>query len=297
MAEIQHISINTPDEEILRIIDEDAAVIIDEVIPTSKIDSILKELEPYIEVNLKGADEFTGFQTSRVGALIARSHGCRDLAMHEKINSLATEFLEPHCDNYQLHFTSLVSIGPGETKQILHRDRGLWGGYISRKIETQFAVVWAASDFTYENGATQLVPGSHKWDAKREALEEEIAYAEMKKGSVLIYTGSVLHGGGNNISNDLRSGIFIHYAPGWIRQQENQYLSCPPEIAKDLSPELRSLIGYSKGGYVMGFYSDPENVDGKLESVTPEKMFGDGNDKFSNLAKPEELVSQSKNKY
>ena len=128
-------------------------------------------------------------------------------------------------------------------------------------------------------------------------MEEEIAYAEMKKGSVLIYTGSVLHGGGNNISNDLRSGIFIHYAPGWIRQQENQYLSCPPEIAKDLSPELRSLIGYSKGGYVMGFYSDPENVDGKLESVTPEKMFGDGNDKFSNLAKPEELVSQSKNKY
>ncbi len=297
MAKVKHISIDTPDEEALRIIDQDAAVIIDNVIPDADIDKILDELDPFIKGNLKGADEFTGFQTTRVGALIARSHGCRDLAMHTKINALASQFLEPHCDNYQLHFTSLISIGPGETKQILHRDRGLWGGYISRKIETQFAVVWAATDFTFENGATQLVPGSHKWDAKREPVEDEIAYAEMKKGSVLIYTGSVLHGGGDNISDEVRSGIFIHYAPGWIRQQENQYLSCPPEIAKELTPELRSLIGYSKGGYVMGFYSDPNHVDGKLESVTPEKIFSDSKDKFTVLASPENLVKGStKNK-
>ena len=297
MAKVKHISIDTPDEEALRIIDQDAAVIIDDVIPDAEIAKILNELDPFIKGNLKGADEFTGFQTTRVGALIARSHGCRDLAMHTKINALASQFLEPHCDNYQLHFTSLISIGPGETKQILHRDRGLWGGYISRKIETQFAVVWAATDFTFKNGATQLVPGSHKWDAKREPLEDEIAYAEMKKGSVLIYTGSVLHGGGDNISDEVRSGIFIHYAPGWIRQQENQYLSCPPEIAKELTPELRSLIGYSKGGYVMGFYSDPNHVDGKLESVTPEKIFSDSKDKFTVLASPENLVKGStKNK-
>ena len=297
MAKVKHISIDTPDEEALRIIDQDAAVIIDDVIPDAEIDKILNELDPFIKGNLKGADEFTGFQTTRVGALIARSHGCRNLAMHTKINALASQFLEPHCDNYQLHFTSLISIGPGETKQILHRDRGLWGGYISRKIETQFAVVWAATDFTFENGATQLVPGSHKWDAKREPLEDEIAYAEMKKGSALIYTGSVLHGGGDNISDEVRSGIFIHYAPGWIRQQENQYLSCPPEIAKELTPELRSLIGYSKGGYVMGFYSDPNHVDGKLESVTPEKIFSDSKDKFTVLASPENLVKGStKNK-
>ena len=296
MAKVKHITIDTPDEEALRIIDEDAAVIIDDVISETEIDKILNELDPFIKGNLKGADEFTGFQTTRVGALIARSHGCRDLAMHTKINSLASQFLEPHCDNYQLHFTSLISIGPGETKQILHRDRGLWGGYISRKIETQFAVVWAATDFTFENVATQLVPGSHKWDARREALEDEIAYAEMKKGSVLIYTGSVLHGGGDNISDEIRSGIFIHYAPGWIRQQENQYLSCPPEVAKELTPELRSLIGYSKGGYVMGFYSDPNHIDGKLESVTPEKLFSDTKDKFTVLASPENLVKESTKK-
>ena len=101
MAKVKHISIDTPDEEVLRILDEDAAVIIDGAIPESKVDNILEELDPYIKGNLKGADEFTGFKTTRVGALNARSHGCRDLAMHEKINSLASLFLEPHCDNYQ----------------------------------------------------------------------------------------------------------------------------------------------------------------------------------------------------
>ena len=89
MAEVKHISIDTRDEEALEIIDNDAAVIIDDVIPESKINTILEELDPFIKGNLKGADEFTGFQTSRVGALIARSHGCRDLAMHTKITSLA----------------------------------------------------------------------------------------------------------------------------------------------------------------------------------------------------------------
>ena len=79
MAEVKHISIDTSDEEALRIIEEDAAVIVDDVIPETEIDKILEELDPFIKGNLKGADDFTGFKTSRVGALIARSHGCRDL--------------------------------------------------------------------------------------------------------------------------------------------------------------------------------------------------------------------------
>ena len=169
---------------------------------------------------------------------------------------MACSFLEPYGDGYQLHFTSAVSIGPGETKQILHRDRGIWGGYILRKIETHFSTIWALTDFTKENGATQVVPGSHKWEKDRTPNEDEIAYAEMSQGSVLLYTGTVLHGGGkNSTDNEIRTGVFMHYALNWLRQEENQYLSHPPEVAKNFSPELRSLIGYSKGGYVLGFYT------------------------------------------
>ena len=296
MGEIKHVSIDTPIEEILNILDEDAGLIIDNFLSDQNLESIKNELKPYLDVTRNGQDEFTGFETKRVGALMARSKTCQDLALDPLINQMADSFLGPHCESYQLHFTSAIQIGPGESSQILHRDRGVWGGYIPRKIETQFSTVWAINDFTKENGATQVVPGSHKWHKDREPLPEEIAYAEMKAGSVFIYTGSVLHGGGTNVTEQPRLGVFLHYAPSWLRQEENQYLSCPPEVAKDFSPELRSLIGYSKGGYVLGFFTDPEDKEGRLESVSPEKIFGESKDQYESLATPENLVKESTRK-
>ena len=293
MGEVKHVSIDTPIEEILNILEEDAGLIIDNFLSLESIDLIKDDLKPYLNVTRNGQDEFTGFETKRVGALMARSKTCQDLALNPLINQMVDGFLKPHCESYQLHFTSAIQLGPGESSQILHRDRGLWGGYIPRRIETQFSTVWAINDFTKENGATQVVPGSHKWDKNRQPLPEEIAYAEMKAGSVFVYTGSVLHGGGTNTTDESRLGVFLHYAPGWLRQEENQYLSCPPEVAKTFSPELRSLIGYSKGGYVLGFFSDPRDEEGKLESVSPEKLFGESKDKYENLTSPENLVKGS----
>jgi len=296
MGDIKHVSIDTPIETILEILDEDAGLIIDNFLSDQNLESIKNDLKPYLNVTRNGQDEFTGFETKRVGALMARSKTCQDLALDPLINQMADSFLGPHCESYQLHFTSAIQIGPGESSQILHRDRGVWGGYIPRKIETQFSTVWAINDFTKENGATQVVPGSHKWHKDRQPLPEEIAYAEMKAGSVFIYTGSVLHGGGTNVTEQPRLGVFLHYAPSWLRQEENQYLSCPPEVAKDFSPELRSLIGYSKGGYVLGFFTDPEDKEGRLESVSPEKIFGESKDQYESLATPENLVKESTRK-
>jgi hypothetical protein len=290
---ITHLSSDTTSDEILSILEEDAGVIIDGVLTKDQLDNINQDLKPFWGSTKEGKDEFTGFKTKRVGALMARSPECRKLALDPLINEVSKQFLEPHCRDYQLHFTSAINIGPGETQQILHRDRGVWGGYIPRKIETQLSTVWAITDFTHKNGATQLVPGSHKWNKDREPLDEEIHYAEMTAGSVFIYTGSVMHGGGNNNSNENRLGVFLHYAPSWLRQEENQYLSCPPEIAKTLDPELRSLMGYSKGDYVLGFFTDPTDKEGKLESVSPEKIFGGSNDKYENLATPDKLVKES----
>ena len=296
MGEVKHVSIDTPIEEILQILDDDAGLIIDNFLDEDGLKRIKSDLKPYLNVTKNGQDEFTGYKTKRVGALMARSKTCQDLALNTFINQMADSFLGPHCESYQLHFTSAIQIGPGESSQILHRDRGVWGGYIPRKIETQFSTVWAINDFTKENGATQVVPGSHKWHKDRQPLPEEIAHAEMQAGSVFIYTGSVLHGGGTNNTDEPRLGVFLHYAPSWLRQEENQYLSCPPEVAKDFSPELRSLIGYSKGGYVLGFFTDPEDKEGKLESVSPEKIFGGSKDQYESLATPENLVKESTRK-
>lgn len=225
---------------------------------------------------------------------MARSAACRDLALHPLINQACAAFLNPYCDGYQLHFTQAVSIGPGEKDQILHRDRGVWGGYLSRKIETQFSTIWAGTDFTHANGATRIVPGSHKWAADREPTPEEITSAEMKAGSVLIYTGSVLHGGGENLTDANRVGVLLHYALNWLRQEENQYLSCPPEIARNLSPELRALMGYTKGGYVLGFYSSPTGPgeDG-VELGAPELLFGEKDGRFSTRISAKELIERT----
>ena len=294
MAEILHLDSETSVAEILNVLDDDAAVIIENVISIDTVETLKSELVPYLSKEVFGRDEFTGFSTKRVGALIARSNTCRDLALNPLVTDVAKQYLEPFADGYQLHFTSAVSIGPSETKQVLHRDRGIWGGYLPRKIEPLMSTIWAVTEFTRDNGATQVVPGSHKWEKEREPDDAEIAYAEMNPGSVLLYTGTVLHGGGaNKTASEIRTGVFLHYALNWLRQEENQYLSCPPEIAKELSPELRSLIGYAKGGYVLGFYSDPYDEEAKFESVSPENMFNNAKDEFDSLPNPEELIDKT----
>ena len=90
----------------------------------------------------------------------------------------------------------------------------------------------------------------------------------------MIYNGSVMHGGGENTTNnDNRLAVLLHYTLTWLRQEENQYLSCPPEIAKELSPELRNLIGYTQGGPVLGYYSTPGPPGEGFEVAGPESLF------------------------
>ena len=261
--------------EVARAIDTDGGVIVDEVMHADARARLAAELEPYIREGRAGTNDFAGRSTVRIGALIARSAVSRELAIHPIVNGACRTVLAPYCDGYQLHFSQAVSIGPGEGAQALHRDRAVWGEHVPRSIETQLSTIWAVTDFSEENGATRIVPGSHRWEDDREPEPDEVVAAEMRAGSVLIYNGSVLHGGGANRSQANRLGVLLHYTLNWLRQEENQYLSCPPEIARDFSPELRSLLGYSQGGFVLGFYSPPDAPGSSPELVPPEHLFGE----------------------
>lgn len=272
MAEIKHVTPQTPVDDILDIIDRDGAVIIDAILSPEETSTFAAELAPLLAVAAKGTDSFAGFSTTRVGALIARSSICRRMATHPQLLKIADGMLGKFSPTVQLSLTQAVNIAPGEGEQILHRDRGLWGGHIPRRIETQLGTMIAVTDFTFENGATRVVPGSAHWDASREPVPEEIASAEMKAGSILVYNGTVIHGGGSNKTDIPRLGVLLHYTLGWLRQQENMYLACPPDIAKNFTPELRRLLGYAQGSPVMGFYSDP---NGGHELASPEVLFGD----------------------
>ena len=272
MAELTHLPPTATREDVLEIVARDGGVIVDGVLDARMLARVETELRPYLEAAGTGKMEFTGFATQRIGALIARSAACREIALDPLVLGCAREFLKPH-GGVQLHFTQAINIGPGETPQELHRDRGLWGGQIPRRIETQFSTIFAITEFTRANGATLVVPGSQHWDKDRMPEPHEIAYAEMEPGAVLLYTGTVMHGGGANTTRDWRLGLLIHYCLDWLRQEENQYLSCPPDIAATLAPELRDLIGYRQANALLGFYSTPGHPGEGVELESPRRLF------------------------
>lgn len=255
MANLVSLPNNAEISAIMAAVQRDGAVILNDMMSYSQIEELLDELKPYIAVTKPGRESFSGFKTTRTGALAARSSRVRRTILDERILSVCDRVLLPNCDRYQVNVTHIIRIMPGEVAQVMHRDRLSWQ-YL-KGIEPQLNTIWAISDFTIENGATRVVPGSYAWPSERTAEPHEIAYAEMKRGSVLVYTGSVLHGGGANQTQNYRVGMNLTYCLGWLRQEENQYLSCPPEVARTFEPKLQALMGYASGGYGLGFYTPP----------------------------------------
>ena len=259
-------------DDIVELLHRDGALIVERHADPATIQRVRSEMRPWVETVPPGRDAFVGYKTARVGAVISRSRSSHELALDPMLNEACKAFLAPHADGYQLHLTQVTNIGPGEGEQPLHRDRGVWNGRVPRSVETQFSTIWALTDFTADNGATRVVPGSHLWDDDREPLPQEITWAEMEATSVLVYSGSVIHGGGRNQTDQPREGLLLHNTLNWLRQEENQYLSCPPHIAQHFSPEMRALLGY-QSCYAMGFMSHPFPPGEGAEIVSPETLF------------------------
>jgi ectoine hydroxylase-related dioxygenase (phytanoyl-CoA dioxygenase family) len=252
----------------------DGACIIENLLSAEELAAIDADTAPWIEQSQLGGDDFVGRQTKRTGALIARCPTTRPVITHPLILEAANLLLRPYCERIQLHLTQTIDIFPGQEAQILHRDRLAWGGFLPKPIEPQFNTIWALTDFTEENGATHLVPGSHLWDLDRDAEPGQTIQAVMSRGSVLLYSGTVIHGGGANRSDAARLRMNITYCLSWLRQDENQYLSCPPHIAKDLPQDLTNLLGYTMGNYALGYYSEPNIVEGVSDTTPPEYAIG-----------------------
>jgi ectoine hydroxylase-related dioxygenase (phytanoyl-CoA dioxygenase family) len=261
-------------EAILAAITRDGACIVADVIDAATVRQMVDEVGPYIDRTPYGADDFTGRRTQRTGALVARTPTCRELVLDARVLAAARTFLKPWADRILLHLTQTICIHPGQGAQVLHRDRLAWGTALPLSIEPQFNTIWALTDFTAENGATRVVPGSQHWAWDQKAAPGQVVQAEMRAGSVLLYSGTVLHSGGENRAQAARLGLNITYCLGWLRQEENQYLSCPPHIARHLEPELQELLGYTQGNYALGYYSDPESNEPGRDILPPEFALG-----------------------
>lgn len=269
--ELQTLDATVSQDDVIQALEVAGAVIVKDLIGDEVIARFESEVQPFIDSTPMGRDEFTGKGTKRTGALAARSATCRDLILNELTLGTAEKYLQPFTRKILLHLTQTIEIHPNSPAQQIHRDRYAWGAYLPRDIEPQLNTIWAMTDFTEENGATHCVPGSHRWNWKQKAEPEQVRQAVMTKGSVFFYSGSVLHNGGANRSDKPRLGLNLTYCLGWLRQEENQYLSCPPELAKNFDSRLQDLLGYTQGEYALGYYSDPFDNTGYREAMPPEQ--------------------------
>ncbi len=222
------------------------------------LDQFGAEAAPFIDSSAAGRDDYDGRYTKRTGSLIARCPTARKLVMNPLVVSTVGHFLS-HASTVQLHLTQIITIEPGETQQNLHRDQMAFDFYpFSADYHVQCNTIWALTDFTSENGATHVCPGTSGM-SDEDAAEVESIQAEMERGSVLFYEGKVIHGGGANRSTGPRQGVNITYAVGWVRQEENQFLSCPPEVARTLDDDLLKMMGYQQGAFALGYVGDQQD--------------------------------------
>jgi ectoine hydroxylase-related dioxygenase (phytanoyl-CoA dioxygenase family) len=227
----------------LREIEERGYTILEGVIERDLLDALtdrLLRLERTLGV-VPAENEFEGTRTLRIYNLLARDPLFQRIPVHDAVLPVVEGVLERGC---LISSLSSIAIDPGETAQLIHSDDQLIG--LPRPHQAIVCnTMWGVSDFTEENGATRVVPGSHRLDHGPDptARYETIA-AEMPRGSVLIWHGSLWHGGGANLTGERRTGIAMNYCAGFIRQQENQQLGIPVEIARGFSKPLQRLVGY-----------------------------------------------------
>jgi ectoine hydroxylase-related dioxygenase (phytanoyl-CoA dioxygenase family) len=208
----------------------------------------MHDTRPGTKSSDSGVQEFWGSNTKRFTRLAMRSKAFRDnVLVHPILLGVADAVLRPHCASYWMNTGQMMIIGPGEKAQWLHRDADNWPLVLGPgERQVTVSCMFALSDFSAEGGATRVVPGSHAWDSfERKALDHEITQAVMPAGSGLLYSGTVLHGGGNNTTTDTwREGMHLSFVVGWLTPEEAGCVGLPEELARTLTPLQQQLLGY-----------------------------------------------------
>ncbi|GAA4578167.1 phytanoyl-CoA dioxygenase family protein [Planotetraspora phitsanulokensis] len=221
-------------------LDRHGHMIVPDLLSREEVAAAKAELGTILESTPFGRNDFEGDHTRRVYALFAKTRLFDGPATHPLVLAVLDHFL----GYYQLSAPTGIEIGPGETAQPLHPDDGVYPVPRPHR-EMVINVMLPLDDFTEANGATRIVPGSHRWGEERPGPETPTVAAEMAAGSALIYLGTLWHGGGANRTDRPRLGVVLHYAASWLRPQENHLLAVPREIVRDLPERMQELLGYN----------------------------------------------------
>jgi len=249
---------------VVDVLRRDGGVIVRDLAPVNLIDACAAELRSsFNEFDESQRTSFSGSKTLRCGGVLRYAPSCAKLIAHQMVLSVADAILLPSCAEYQIGSTTGIEILPGECDQQLHRDDTPYPIQVAG-LELQIGVMWAFGDFTAENGATRVVPGSHRFlRAWHRPDLTHWAKAVMPKGSTLFYLGSTWHGGGANRSNSPRTGLINTYCLGWLRSEENHCLEVPPQVARQYNERVRRLLGYTTHGAghdQLGYYAGNDPV-------------------------------------
>lgn len=217
-------------------------VIVPELLAPAEVRAIVEEVRPLLVHD--GRTEFEGFRTRRIYSVIEKTLALNPLIEHPLVLALLDRLL---MENFLLSQVQAIDVLPGEVAQPLHHDDGFYPFPRPRR-HFSAATIWALDDFTADNGATRLIPGSHRWGPGTpdpDTLADQLVPAVMPAGSVLFFLGTLWHGAGPNHSDRPRMAATVQYCEPWARQQENYCFAISHERAKRCSERIQSMLGYS----------------------------------------------------
>jgi len=276
---LQRVEADAPAAQVVSALRQDGAVIVHGLLSSDVVRAINAEVQPFVDRadpdmrHLNPGVQLFHAQTRHVSGLAGKSPTfATDVMVHPLLMTLCDAILGPSCARYQLNLAHLLERLPGATDQFWHQDEIVWNLVPEPKPELQLASVIALVDFTADNGATRVFPGSHRWEAGRYPTGDEAVVAEMPAGSAIVYLGSTFHGGGAHTGSEPRRGVHLSYTLGWLRTEENNYLAVPPELACRLPRRCQEVLGYAVhdaiergGGYL-----------GMLDLRDPIELFQEG---------------------
>ena len=237
---------------ILATLDRDGGVIVSDYLDTATLTTTRAAIEQALtEVpwcNTFGAyeDEFFGLTTKRLHGVLNYGPAIEQCLTHPLAREVGEQVLGQRA---AMSTGEIMAIGPEESQQRLHWDGVSWERAALSQ-EFLFSVNIAITDFTADNGATVVAPGSHRWEAGRTPTEAELTSAIMPAGSALFYTGRLIHSGGANRTDDTRIGLYFGYIPIWLRPLENSVQTHRPEVLQGIGERARELLGLSDEGFV-----------------------------------------------
>ncbi len=257
----------------VRCIREDGYAVVPDFLDLETLDRLRRGLAPvFDDIGSRMTEEY-GQQTVHTHNLLAKTRAVDELLVDDRLLALIEAVLGP---DFQISGVAAMRPAPGDRRQRMHQDDG---HYPIPRPHPPFIVntLIALDPFTRENGATEVVPGSHR-SVDRVDQDAPTVSVEMPAGALLLWEGALWHrGGGNSTANEYRRSINLNFNLAWLKQRENQFIGVPPEVVVEMPEKLQALIGYKLTNFGLGTvdYRNPiETVKRRLAEVSTNRRQG-----------------------